>query len=105
ASYKKRTENKSEFIYFNKKYAYGEKNSKLDSLSLNLKKRKTQKKKDAASELSIENNYLISKNIKPVKDMSALKDIEALNQDFLLDETQKIASEFIEICEEKGFTW
>ncbi len=105
ASYKKRTEKKSEFIYFNKKYTYGEKNSKLDSLSLNLKKRKTQKKKDAASELSIENNYLISKNIKPVKDMSALKDIEALNKDFLLDETQKIASEFIEICEEKGFTW
>ena len=104
-SYAKRAEKKPEFIYINKKYALGDKNSKLDFLSLNLDKRTIQKKKDEAIELEIENKYLISKKIKPVENLSDLKDIKERNNDFLLDETEIIISDFIQISEDKGYTW
>jgi len=104
-SYKKRTEKKPEFIYVNKKYELSEQISKLDYLSLNFKERNAQKKKDGIRELEIENDYLITKNIKPVKNLSDLKDIKELTQDFLLDETEIIASEFIQISEDNGYTW
>jgi carboxyl-terminal processing protease len=104
-SYVKRAEKKSELIYINKKYALGDKNSKLDFLSLNLDKRTIQKKKEEAIELEIENKYLISKKIKPVKNLSDLKDIKERSNDFLLDETEIIISDFIQISEDKGYTW
>ncbi len=104
-SYKKRTHKKSEFIYINKKYKLSEKINKLDYLSLNLKQRETQKKKQDALELEIVNNYLISKNNKPLQTLSDIKKIKDLSKDFLLDETEIITSEFIQISEENAFTW
>ena len=104
-SYKKRTGKKAEFIYLNKRYDLGEQISKLNYLSLNIKKRAAQKKINEAVELEIENNYLVSKNIKPVKSLSELKDIDERKKDFLLDETQIMTSEFIQIAEDKYLTW
>ncbi|MCK5542780.1 MAG: carboxy terminal-processing peptidase [Desulfobacterales bacterium] len=104
-SYKKRTGKKAEFLYLNKKHALSEKISKLDYLSLNLKKRMVQKKNDEAIELEIENSYLSSKNIKPVKNLSDLKDINELNKDFLLEETEIMTSEFIQISKDNNYTW
>ena len=104
-SYKKRTDHKAEFIYLNKKYALGKKISKMDYLSLNLNKRTIQKKRDEAIELEIENNYLLSKNIKPVASLSDLKVIKERNRDFLLEETEIITSGFIQISKDKNLTW
>ena len=83
----------------------GEKIYKIDYLSLNLKEREAQKTKDKVIGLEIENKYLISKDIKPVKSLSELKDIKELNNDFLLDETEIILSDFIQISENKGYAW
>ena len=104
-SYKKRTEKKPEFIYINKKYELSEKLNKLDYQSLNFQKRKTQKNKADAIELEIINNYLISKNIKPVQKLSAASKLKELKNDFLLNETQIIASEFIQISKDNDYTW
>lgn len=104
-SYKKRVEKKAEFIYLNKKYALGEQISAIDYLSLNIQKRAAKKKIDEAIELKIENDYLLSKNIKPVKDLSELKDIDERKKDILLDETEIMTSEFIQIAQDKHLSW
>jgi carboxyl-terminal processing protease len=104
-SYKERAEKKAEFIYINKKYELSENINKLDYQSLNLEKREDQKKKEDKKELEIVNNYLISKDIEPVQNLSDLKAIKELSTDFLLDETEIITSEFIQISEDNLYTW
>ncbi len=101
----KRTEKKAEFIYINAKYKLSKKIDVLESLSLNLETRTKQEQKDREIELEIENNYLISQNISPVETMSELKDIKERNKDFLLNETQIITSEFIQISKDNNYTW
>ena len=104
-AYKKRTESKPEFIFINEKYQLSKKNNKVDYKSLNLKKRKTQKNKEDSQELKIINKYLIAKNLQPIQKIADIKEIKDLKNDFLLDETNIITSEFIQISKDKGYTW
>ncbi len=104
-SYKKRTANKPGFIYINKKYLFGEKINNLNYLSLNMKKRKSQRNNEDAVELKIVNQYLVAHKIKPVNKLSDIKEIKELQKDILLDETEIIASEFIQISKDNGYIW
>ncbi len=112
--------------YLTEKYKLSSQIYKIKSWSLNEKIREQQKDRIEKMELKIDNNFLKSKGLAPVKTIKAFNDKitdkkqyrdkrksgiknkknkSDEKEDILMDETQRVMAEFISLTREKNYNW